>query len=196
MLYLAALLLALYMPSSPCAGTPDVTFRHYTGDFADLREGYCMGDPSGGVWFVTGLIAWQTYQTPSPVHFTTRALWQSRGVIEMSSAYHGVDLSDVFDGVALMSPADVGRTAWVRVPGGPWYKVRSGDAAAREHLWYHVFIVHSGIELGYELALELGAPGGGLWGLEVCVTEGNPDLVCAGVPVDYETWFRTVLRYE
>lgn len=193
---LLLMLFSLWMPGNPCQGFPEVTFRHFKGNWADLQEGYCMEDPSGAQWFVPGLISWQTYQTPSPTHFTTRALYQNPGVIEISSAYHDVNLSDVFDGVALMSPADINRTVWVRLPGGPWYKARSGDAAAREHLWFHVFVVHSGIELGYELAVELNAPGGGLWDLEVCVTEMNPDSICTGIPVDYADWFASVLHFE
>lgn len=195
---IAMIVAALFlMPSSPCQNTPDVTFLHYTGDWNELVDGYCMGDPSGGQWWVPGLIDWRMYSnTQSPQHFTTRALWQAQGVIEETAGIRGMKLDDVFDGVSLLLPSDVGRTGWVRVPGGQWYRVRSADAAAREHLWYHVFIVHSGIELGYELAQELGAMGGGLWNLEVCMTEGDPNASCTGQPADFEDWFRTVLRYE
>lgn len=189
-------LILSFAPGTPCGGVADVTFSHYAGRWDDLRAGYCMEDPSGRQWHIPGLVSWDTWQTPSPTHFTTRALYQSPGVIERSAAYHNVSLSDVFDGVSLMSPADVGRTLWVRHAGGRWYKARSGDAVAREHMWYHAFVVNSGIEFGYELAVELGAIGGGAWDIEVCVTDARPEFVCAGDPVDYGDWLRSIMRFE
>ena len=190
-----------------CAATPTeardvpiVTFRGYDGELTELRDGFYLDD-SVNLWWIDGLVNHHTYYTPSPTYFHTRAIWMSPGVMTASAQYNGVDLSDVAGGVALMSPSDVGKTVFVRVPGGEWLTVRVGDTVQRIHMEFHIEIVDSGIELDYELAQRTGVlthvnqyGGVGMYGFEVC-TASSP-AHCTGQPVDYETWFTSMVRYE
>jgi hypothetical protein len=193
------LLFILFASPASARTLPIVTFRGYDGDIADLREGYLVDD-TVDLWLTPGLPSRHTYYTPSPVHFSTRALWQNRGVMQASARYNGVDLSDVAGGIALMSPTDVGRFAFVRAHGGDWTATRVGDTVNRLHLYYHVATVRSAVELSYELAEQLGvlgynAHGGvGAWEFEVCVS--NDLSACAGAPIPYTDWFLSVLRFE
>ena len=197
-----AVICVLYM-ATPVAsrGYPIVSFQPYHGSYDDLLNGYWFDD-SLQWWWNDGLPSRHTYYMPAPIHFSTRALWQSPNMIQHTAAYNGVDLSDVIDGLSLMSPADVGKTVWVRVPGGVWIRSRNADAVWREHAIYHILYNDSGLEMGYILAEQTGVltyrtPYGGIGmpGVEVCVTEGDPHAVCAGAPVDYSTWWESNLRF-
>lgn len=202
-LILALLFILLLYAATPsnAARLPIVTFRGYDGALEDLVEGYLVDD-SADLWFTPGLLTWQAYRRSAPVSFTTRAIWQSAGVLEATAAYNNVNLSDVAGGIALIACTDVGRTAWIQPPGGHWLKTRVADCTQRWHSYYHVVYVQSAVELQYSLAEQLNATGYnaqggvGIWGMRVCMVEAHPESACAGNAVDFTNWWLGVVDFE
>lgn len=199
---LAVFLLCLLLPLSVgAARLPIVTFRGYDGNLTDLVDGYLLDD-SANLWFTPGLITWQTYRRQAPQFFSTRAIYQSRGVMEATAQYNGVNLSDVAGGIALIACTDVGRTAWIQPPGGHWLKTRVADCTHRLHSYFHVAYVQSAVELQYSLAEQLNATGYntrggvGIWGLNVCMVEAHPESICMGHAPDFTDWWLGAVDFE
>jgi hypothetical protein len=198
------LILALTVPlaaQSACDGHPVVTFAGWRGDTAALVDGFCVRDEAGAFYWQEGLPDANTHNS-LPVHFETRAIWQSGGVIEATAAMNGVDLAGYAGAVALNPCAWVGSSVYVRPNATEaWMRVVVADCVRREHLEYHAVAVESGIELGWELAQQLGVTthvnewgGVGMYDFEVCA--GIPEMDCAGTPVNYTAWYLDTVRYE
>lgn len=150
---------------------------------------------------IPGMITYQTWQTPPPIYFSTRALWQRDGLLEETARTHGYDGTEEY--VALISPSTAGWKVWLKPPNAStWIPARVVDYARREHAWFHSIPQHSGIEISGRLAEEWGVEqmrdprGAYMWGLLVCVTDYDPDAVCTGTPVDYERWFASIATFE
>jgi hypothetical protein len=198
--------LLLILPASAvaqadCNGFPIVTFSGWSGEMAALRHGFCVQDETGALYWQDGLPDWNSHNQ-MPVYFQTRAIWQSRGVIEQTAALNGVDLTPFDGAVALNSCALVGSTVYVRQNATErWIEVVVADCVKRDHLHYHTVAVESGIELQWELAEALGVTthinewgGVGMYGFEVCL--GLPMVDCIGTPVDYTDWYLEHVMYE
>ena len=200
-LILALLFILLITHPSSAATLPVVTFRGYEGELSDLVQGYLVDD-TADLWYTPGLLTWQAYRRQAPHYFSTRAIWQSDGVLEATAQYNGVDLSDVAGGIALIACTDVGRTAWIQPPGGHWLKTRVADCTHRLHSYFHVVNVQSAVELQYSLAEQLNATGYnarggvGIWGMNVCMTDGHPESACAGQAVNFTDWWLGVIDFE
>ena len=78
--------------------------------------------------------------------------------MEATAEYRGLSLEGFLDGVALMSPTDIGKTAWIRGPNGwegPFLVV---DCAQRDDIWPIVRYRREVVEVGWETKER--------WGLE------------------------------
>lgn len=179
-----------------CFNLPIVGFDGWRGDLSPLLDGFCVDD-GVDLWYQEGLPTWRSHNDV-PVYFSTRAIWQSQGVIERSAAYNGVILDGFEGAVALNSCEMVGSTVWIRRNNAEAFlRTVAADCAHVAHVYYHSVYVDSGIELQYELAQRLGmfeAETVGIYGFEVCtVLDVNQ---CVGQPVDYREWFLTNLRFR
>lgn len=166
----------------------------YAGDLSDLVDGYCVLG-----WVIPGLITKSFYYTPPPQHFITRALYQSRLLIEETAAIKGYSGGE--DYVAMLSPATAGWKAFIRIVGTPDYlPVRVVDSVRREHMAYALY-TRGGIELSYALAERMGVlnwsneDGSRYPDTEVCIADANPEAVCAGEATDFYQWMLDNLRF-
>lgn len=147
------------------------------------------GSPVNGYWawnsvWVPGYITIDTWFTPAPIHFTGKVTHYGPGAMEATAAWRGMNLEEYVDGVALMSPGDVGERVWIKYEGiwkGPFLVV---DCARRGDMW--PVIMHRGeaVEVGYETAA--------LWGLEPPYPEVEvaKDLPQSSMPVILSEWFQ------
>ncbi len=157
-------------------------------------DGYC----AYGYW-TPGELTLGAYLRPAPTHFSTRALYYSPGLMEETAALKGYDGTE--DYIALLSPSMVGDRVWIRMPGGDWIPVRVVDDVDRWFYYFHAVNDGSGIEVSNRLAKRLGiidwmnADGSRYPTVEVCVTESDPNGVCADAPIGFTTWFLSIADY-
>lgn len=159
----------------------------------DVRNGYWAG-----VWWVPRFITLDEWWFPQPEYSYGRAVWYAPGVMEANAwlRWEWGQLpkppSDYLDGVALMSPDDIGKTVWLRRPGhdweGPFIVV---DCAQRDDLWWIVERRREVVEVGWETKVrwEMDAP---LDGVEVVVAETAEErdriLYDHTRPLNYPLW--------
>lgn len=83
--------------------------------------------------------------TPLPQHAQGKLVYYSeQWLFESVAEFRGYDLSPYHErcGIAAMSPADLGRIAWVRVDGQPWYgPCLVVDVADRAHFARAVYYI-------------------------------------------------------
>lgn len=136
-----------------------------------------------------------TWRTPTPTYSVGGAVWYAPGVMETNCEYRGFGR---VPGVALMSPSDIGKTVWLRPPGGEWegpYKVC--DCAMRGDMFSMVMWRHEVVEVDWRTAVRWGlGPHEGGWrldGVEVLVDPAGPVW---WPPVDYEDWFIRIAKFD
>jgi len=170
-------------------------------DDGSLYDGYWWGHDG----WVPGLISVSTYFRRAPRYSYGASVFYAPGVMEATAAYRGLSLDGYIDGVAMMSPADIGRTVWLRRPGlgweGPFLVV---DCAQRDDMWPIVRFRGEVVEVGFETALRWGMTrrtGSGGWrtnqwrteDVEVWVGDSAPSFVDGGryspMAVNYAEWF-------
>jgi hypothetical protein len=122
-------------------------------DDSNPYNGYFWDD---GNW-VPGLISYETWFTPIPYYSYGNAVFYAPHLMRATAEQRGFSLEGYVDGVALLSPADIGRTVWMRRPGheweGPYLAV---DCAQRADMWGTA--VHRGeiVEVSFDTALRWG----------------------------------------
>jgi len=159
-----------------------------------------------GRW-VPGLIDNATWFRSAPLYSVARATYYAPGVMEATAAYMGYSLEGFVDGIALMSPADLGKTAWLRHDGeweGPFLVV---DYAAQTDMYSAVMFNREVVEVGFRTAerwgmaqrndSELGyeSLNAVLSDVEVAVFAHKPveNVTCS--PIDYVEWWETHMRF-
>jgi hypothetical protein len=113
------------------------------------------------------------------------------------------------DGVALMSPSDIGETVWLKRPGGVWEgPFLVVDCAMRGDMYNVVAYRGEVVEVGWKTASKWGlGPHDGGWrldGVEVYIAPHPPvhgsrdaiDNMPLGDPVDYQKWFLSIAKIE
>lgn len=154
------------------------------------------GNPTDGyfwhgteVW-VPGYITVETWFTPSPDHFTGKAVYYAQGLMEATAEWRGMSLDGFVGGVALMSPSDVGETVYIKFREweGPFLVV---DCARRGDMW--PVIMHRGeaVEVGHRTAIR--------WELEppypdVIVSKKPPNGL-QSEPVKLTNWYENVYKF-
>jgi hypothetical protein len=145
-------------------------------------------------WWVPGYISIETWYARAPIYSYGGAVFYAPNVMEGTARYRGYDLEGYLDGVALMSPADIGRTVWLRRPGeaweGPFLVV---DCARRGDMWPIAVVREEVVEVGFQTALRWGMVVGGegwwrtrsakLKGVEVWIGDYLPKYLTE--PTDY-----------
>ena len=134
------------------------------------------------LWLVVSVATWLT---PLPQHAEGRLVrYGPQYLVEANAEFRGYDLSPYRDrcGLAAMSPADLGRILWLRLPGGEWYgPCLVVDVAMRKHFYTYVQEYQEIVEVGDRQRKLLGDWPSSAWG-EVFVGRCPPRL---GQPILY-----------
>ena len=115
------------------------------------------GNPINGYWawdevWVPGYISIETWFAPAPDHFSGRVVFYNQGAMEATAAWRDLSLEGYLDGVALMSPADIGHKVWIKFDGiweGPFLVV---DCARRGDMYPVIMYREEAVEVGWETA--------------------------------------------
>lgn len=176
-------------PSATPAPTPTPVSVPWTVDCRDESkengyafDGYC----------VPGMVTYETARFSHPQYFGGAMSSYAEGVMERVASNRGRGLGGYKGGAALMGCGDLGKSAYVRPPGGDWYgPLLVVDCSGRSGLYVYILIKRLAIEVDYDTAKHLG--GLTLPWVDVRV-EGN----YGGVPgMQLATWFeRNILAFD
>jgi len=169
------------------------------GSYLLGRDGYPIYDPeiqrpfyacSSNCWVTN-----RTWFTPAPKHTRGNALYYASGVMEGAANRRGFDLTGYKGGVAMMSPADVGKTVWLR---RGWFGFWEGpylvvDVMQRNHVYNLVVNYGEVVEVDYQTAVRWGMIRSGRGSLPVEVYKGSIPITF-GIPTDYKSWFERIAR--
>jgi hypothetical protein len=145
------------------------------------------------------LITLLQWMTPAPVYSYGGAVWYAPMVMEANCEYRGFDMEGYVDGVALMSPSNLGDTVWLRPRGHDWSgPYRVCDVGTRGQVYEMVVVRGEVVEVGWETAERWGmGPHDGGWKIPVDVFVGRVapgpalDLM---PPTDYVEWFEEMVK--
>ncbi len=157
-------------------------------------------NPLNGYWaiddtWVPGYPSLQSWFLPAPVWARGNAVFYNQGAMRATAEFRGLSLKGYLDGVALMSPADIGLTVWLRRPGYAWegpFKVV--DSAARGDIYPIIKSRREIVEVGWETAVRWGmvSPTGQVyhWRIEdVEVSKVPPVCLDSEELIDYPEWW-------
>jgi hypothetical protein len=194
-----ALLAPLTVPARAQAGKCDLETDGAHCDDGNRFNGYWW--PDG---WVPGFVSLRTWFTPAPTHSVGAVVFYAPNVMEAQARYRGVNMEGFLDGIAMMSPADIGRTVWLKRPGHDWegpYVVL--DCAQRDD--FYPIIMHRGevAEVGFATAVRWGmvrytssgwkTVDWSLQGVEVWKGDAPPRAESKAVPVDH--WLMSHLEF-
>jgi hypothetical protein len=162
------------------------------------------GYPGLDGW-IPGWITWQTWFTSAPQHSIGNSVYYAPGVMEATAEYRELDLEGFLDGVSLMSPADIGKTVWIKHPEHGWEgPFLSVDCAQQNDMYNAVVYRGEVIEVGFVTAEKWGMVIQGMWkwepvswrldGVEVFIGEELPDEL--DEPIDYLDWFLDLVEFR
>lgn len=199
----------------------DSSGNQQRNDDDSLLNGYYWYD---GNW-VPGLITVGTWFTATPAYTSGGAVFYGPNVMEGTARWRGMPLEGYLDGIAMMSPADIGATVWIRRPGLPWegpYLVV--DTAGRIDAYPVVTHRREVIEVGFQTALRWGMVEGGDSGwhttqwvipdVEVLKSERLPAWAAeqsdhgpltyyrrvlrgaSAIPINYPVWYEAMVEFS
>jgi len=148
------------------------------------------------------LITLSFWMTPAPEVARGYAVWYAPGVMEATCRYRGIDMSGYVDGIAMMSPADIGQEVWIKGPLGWEGPFIVCDCGVRGQVWEMVMVRGEVIEVGWRTASRWGlGPHDGGWKTMVTVSKTGPysrdPLDNEWIrPVDYVKWFEDNAELE
>jgi hypothetical protein len=155
-------------------------------------------NPFNGYWWNRGWVPFypsiESWFLPAPVWAEGGAVFYEPGPMVATAKLRGFDLSGYKGGVALMSPADIGQTVWLKPADRPWegpYLVV--DSASRGDIFPIIKYRKEIVEVDWHTAIDWGMvhAGGKVihWRLDnVQVSKIPPDQL-QGCPVDYPSWW-------
>ena len=137
---------------------------------------------------------------PAPKMSFGNVVWYAQGVMEATAQWRHLDLSDYVDGIAMISPADIGKTVWLKRPGHNWDgPFLSVDAARRGDMPNVILRNGEVAEVGYQTAVRWGMVNGTtvkIWRYEnVIAYIGDEPPKRYITPVDYAEWWDSVATY-
>ena len=136
----------------------------------------------------------ESWFTPAPLHFEGNAVFYARGVMEATAKARGLSLDNFLDGVALISPSDIGLPVWLRRPGhsweGPFLVV---DSSMRGDAYPIVVYRKEAVEIGWRTAKRWGMVNDKgkveMWRIaNVEVSKINPNDITEAT-VGYKSWW-------
>jgi len=105
---------------------------------------------------VPGLITNDFWMTSTPEHTYGKMVFYGYGAMEATAEYRGFDTSDCIGNIALMSPIDIGRKAWIKVD-SEWYgPFCSVDCARKGDMYSIVVIREEVVEVDIHFAEKFG----------------------------------------
>jgi len=196
----ALILAGALHPANPCASE----LQTPACDNSNVYDGYWWREKR----WIPGMIDLQSWFRPAPLYSKGNAVYYAPQIMEATAAYRNFHLSGFVDGVALMSPADIGKTVWIRRKGyeweGPFLVV---DCARHNDHWPIVKFRREVIEVGFSTAIrwgmaKIGGDGGKKWTAlkwvepDVEVSKINPIALGQNiVPIDYPDWWLEHARF-
>ena len=105
---------------------------------------------------VPGKISLEDWFQPAPVYSKGNMVFYAPGMMKSTADYHKIDLDGYLDGVALMSPTDMGKEVWIKVDSiwyGPFISV---DCARISDIYGVIGSRGEVVEVGFETAVMLG----------------------------------------
>jgi hypothetical protein len=186
------LILALFMLFTDC------TQEWYSPkcDDGDVTNGYWWFDE----FWIPGYPDQDSWFTGMPPYASGGAVFYAPGVMEATAELRELSLEGYVDGVALMSPADIGSVVWIKRDEweGPFLVV---DCARRGDFYPVAVRRDEVVEVGFETAKKWGMAYGqyGNWGahtwkIEVEVSKIPPEYL-SWEPVDYREWFLDMVEF-
>lgn len=126
---------------------------------------------------------------PMPEHVSGASVWYAPFVMEATARARGMSLDGYLDGVALMSPADLGKEVWITNPTtgeweGPYLSV---DVAQQNHICVCIVVRGEVVEVGWRTWERWGLTNKD-WKVQVEVSTVPPDEL-SGAPIDYVVWW-------
>ncbi len=146
--FLRVLVLATMVLSALLIDTGSASATGSKESCAFRDRGYC----------VPGYISSDTWWMPAPKHSYGKAVWYAPYLMEATAKWRGMSLEGFAGGVAMMSPADIGQTVWIKRDGqkgwdGPFLVV---DVSSRHHMYVTVEKIGEVIEVDYQTAVAWG----------------------------------------
>lgn len=112
------------------------------------------------IYWLSIIVTFATWNTPMPQHAAGKlVVYGPQYLVEANAEWHGYDLAPYTDrcGVSAMSPADLGRVIWMRLPGGAWYgPCLTVDVSKRSQFAYVVYYVGELVEVARPQAKRFG----------------------------------------
>ncbi len=122
-----------------------------------IENGYIQGSWARD-FCVPGLITRESYWHTHPPDFYGLMSSYAAGVMEAQLAHRGIKESSYKDGIAIMSCAYIGHTAWLRRPGFGWDgPIVIVDCSQKNHMYYHYVGMGLVVEVGYKTVERWGA---------------------------------------
>lgn len=154
---------------------------------------------------VPGYISSETWWQPAPEHIVGKAVWYAPYLMERTAEFREMSLDGFVGGVAMMSPADMGKVVWLLRPEvneweGPFLVV---DTSARQNMWVTITRLGEVVEVDFETALRWGMVSGDKanynieeWMIrDVEVWKGLHPPWEKSEPVVYKDWYEQTLTW-
>ena len=146
--------------------------------------------------WVPGVINNDTWYLSAPQYTIGNVVWYAPGIMKETAGMRGMSLDGYVDGIAMMSPADIGKTAWLKRPGsiweGPFLVV---DCARRGDMFSAIYYRGEVAELGFKTAKRWGMASGKAGNWQAVIWRWDDvevwlgDSPVAGNPIDYVWWW-------
>ena len=179
---------------------PDCLFGEHTAavcNDGNIWNGYWFEDKV----FVPGLPSIKSWYTPAPVWFYGGAVWYDQHVMEATAEWRDLNLTGYVDGVALLSPSDIGLPVWLKRPSHDWEgPFLVADSAMRGDFYPIAMYMNEAIEVGHQTALAWGMVDGELihsWRMDnVQISKVDPEFLNQFTLTNYQEWFAENFEVE
>ena len=178
--------------------TPTITPTFTPGPYGVTWSPNCLDEAIENGYLdrnvcVPGRITKDSWYLGGPPHLIGIGTYYAAGIMEQVAENRGMSLDRYKDGVAMMSPADLGKTVWLRRPGGGWEgPFLVVDCSTRLGMFVNTGINGMVVEVGNRTAVRWGMAGG-INGIEVYKGSSPPD---GGRATFYRTWWLARVQFE
>jgi len=129
-------------------------FLDFPNDDSNPYNGY---EDSWGNW-VPGLITNETWMKPAPRYTSGKMVFYGPYAMDATAAYREIDYQEegCLGGIALMSPIDIGKKAWIKVEDlwyGPFCVV---DCARKGDMYSIISTRGEAVEINFDFAHKMG----------------------------------------